>query len=218
MLRRTLLATVLLALPAAVSAQTLSLGARAGTLGLGGEIGVGLTNLIVVRAGAGILPVSFSGELGQNDLQFDVKPTSPLMNVGVDVALGGFGLRVGGGLMFLPNESEIEGRYTGTVNFGGRQYQGSEIGDLTGLVDHGSNAPYVKLGFGSMTGRGMNIFMDLGAGFLPEPTLTMSASGPAASQPEFQAALENERASIETNIRKYARIFPIISLGVRYGL
>jgi hypothetical protein len=218
MLRRTLLAAVLLALPAAVSAQALSIGARAGTLGLGGEIGVGVTNLIVVRAGAGILPVSFSGELGQNDLQFDVKPTSPLMNLGLDVSLGGFGLRVGGGMMFLPNESEIEGRYTGTVNFGGRQYQGSEIGDLIGLVDHGSNAPYAKLGFGSMTGRGMNIFMDIGAAFMPEPTLTLTASGTAASQPEFQAALENERASIEANIRKYARIFPIFSLGVRYGL
>jgi hypothetical protein len=219
MLRRTLLAAaVLVAVPSAVSAQTLSVGARAGTLGLGGEVGVRLMNLVVLRGGAGILPVSFSGELGQSDLQFNVKPTSPLANVGLDLSLGDFGLRVGGGMLFLPNGTEIEGRYTGTVNFGGRQYDGSQIGDLTGLLDHGSTAPYVKIGFGSMTGRGMNIFMDLGAGFLTEPSLTLSASGPARNDPQFQNSLEQERVSIEENARKYMRILPIFSLGVRYGL
>jgi hypothetical protein len=220
MMRRFLLvAAVLAALPATAAAQNFSIGARVGTLGLGPEVGLQLTNLIVLRGGAGFIPLSYTGELGgDGDLVFTLKPTSPIMNVGVDLSLGDFGLRLGGGMLLLPNATTFEGEYTGAVRIGGQEYQGSQIGTLLGELIHGSASPYANIGFGAMTGRGMNIFMDIGAAFMKDPTLTLTATGQAASDPNFQQSLERERASIEDQVQGKLRILPIVSLGFRYGL
>ena len=52
----TLATALLLVVPAAVSAQGFGLAARAGTLGVGPEAALGLTDAFVIRAGIGLMP------------------------------------------------------------------------------------------------------------------------------------------------------------------
>jgi hypothetical protein len=208
-------AVTVVTLPGAAFAQSFGIGVRGGTFGFGGEVSIRLMDNLGVRGGVGVLPFEYSGDFG--DVRYSVKPTSPLMNAGVDFFPGFGSLRVGAGLLFVTNTTDLTGEYTGTVDIGGRTYRGDEVGTLTGALDHGSMAPYLNLGFGGR-GRGVGLFLDLGAAFMPDPTLTLEASGPAANNPQFRQDLEEERRNAEEDARKYLRIFPVISLGLRFGL
>jgi hypothetical protein len=217
MLRRTLiLAAAVAMLPLPAPAQTVGIGMRAGTFGLGGELSVRLTDNLAVRGGVGVLPVEWTGDLG--DISYTVKPTSPLGNVGIDFFPGGAGLRLGAGLLFISETTDLTGEYSGTVRIGDRTYTGAEVGSLTGLLDHGSMAPYVNIGFGRGAARGLGLFLDLGAAFMAEPSLTLRATGPATQSAEFQQNLEKERQKAEEDARRYLRIFPMVSIGLRFGI
>ena len=217
MMRRILAVTLTAGLlPAGVSAQGIGVGARAGTLGVGGEIAVGATSSLTIRGGFGVLPVEFSRTY--SDVDYTSEPTSPIANAGIDFFPGGGNLRIGVGMLFLSEPTTLGGEYTGTVNIGGQTYTGSEIGTLTGELDHGSSAPYAIVGFGRHTGRGVGVFLDLGAAFMKDPTLTLTATGPIASDPTFQANLEREEAEAQEAAQDYLKILPIVSVGVRIGI
>jgi hypothetical protein len=216
-MRNALLAGILaLALPIGAHAQTLGIGARVGTLGLGGEVSFRLTDHLGVRGGMGVIPVEYEGEW--DDLGYTITPTSPLTNIGVDVYPMGGGFRIGGGLLFFTEETTVFGQHVGQVEIGGNVYQGSDLGTLTGSLDHGAMAPYAIVGFGRTTARGIGLFLDLGAAFLAEPSLTVTASGPIASNAQFQADLEEHRQQAEEDAAAYLRLLPIISLGLRFGV
>jgi hypothetical protein len=205
-----------LALPAGASAQSLGLGVRAGTFGVGAELSYQLTDRIAVRGGYGVVPVEYSGDFG--DITYTIEPTSPLPNIGIDLYPGRGGFRVGGGVLFVQDYTTLTAEYTGTVDVGGRTYSGSEAGTLIGLLDHGGIAPYATLGFGRTTARGIGLFVDLGAAFMEEPSVTLTASGPAANHPQFREDLERERQNLEEDARDYLRIWPIASIGLKIGL
>lgn len=210
------LAAVLLA-PAPAAAQTgVSVGVRAGTLGLGAEASLRVMDNLAVRGGLGVFPFEYAGDFG--DVRYTVEPTSPLASIGVDYFPGFGGLRVGGGMLFFSNETTMLGEFTGTVDIGGTTYSGSDVGTLSGALDHGSMAPYVNLGLGGRGGRGLGLFLDLGAAFMSEPSLSLTASGPAAQSPQFQQDLERERRDAEEDARRYLRVWPVLSVGLRFGL
>jgi hypothetical protein len=207
---------VVIALPAGAHAQTIGIGVRAGTLGLGPEASARLTDNIGVRGGIGVIPVEPGGSFG--DIDYTIQPASPLINVGLDFHPGAGGFRLGGGLLFISKNTTMEAEYTGTVEIGGRVYQGSEVGELRAALDHGSAAPYLTLGFGRTTARGMGLFLDLGAAFLSEPSLTLTATGHATQSEQFRDDLERQRQQSEEDARTYLRILPILSVGLRFGL
>jgi hypothetical protein len=215
---RTVLVTglVVLALPFGAHAQTLGIGVRAGTLGLGPEVSARLTSHVGVRGGIGGIPVEPTGSFG--DVDYTVSPASPLANVGLDFYPGAGGFRLGGGLLFITESTSMEAEYTGTVTIGGRTYQGSEVGALTGELDHGSAAPYLNIGFGRTTARGVGLFLDLGAAFLPDQSVSLTATGEAANQQQFCDDLERQRQQSEDDANTYLRVFPILSFGLRFGL
>ncbi|HUF50697.1 MAG TPA: hypothetical protein VMN60_07690 [Longimicrobiales bacterium] len=217
MMRKFLIAAVaVLVVPIAAPAQSLGVSARAGSLGIGGELSLGLTGRLAVRGGIGVLP--FEVNRSYSDVDYTIEPTSPLANVGIDFYPGLGGLHIGGGLLLVSQPTTLTGEYTGTVDIGGRTYTGAEVGTLTGELDHGSSAPYLLLGFGRHTGAGFGFFADLGAAFMKDPALTLEASGPAANNQQFQDDLERERAEAEADAKEFLKILPILSLGVRIGI
>lgn len=220
MLRKVLVAAsaVTMLLPTAVSGQSIGIGvaARAGSLGFGGEVAVNVTRFFGVRGGIGVMPLSYNGEM--EDVHYHVESTSPLSNVGVDFYPGFFDVRLGGGLLFIQNPTTFDARYSGQVEIGGTMYSDEEVGALTGDLDHGSAAPYVVLGLGRQTNRGIGIFLDLGAAFLEEQRMSYSTTGTLSGDPNFEAALEAEAQEIEDEVNRYVKVYPILSAGIRYGI
>jgi hypothetical protein len=204
------------AAPAAAAAQGIGVAARAGTLGLGAEATVAIAAYLAARGGIGVLPFEYSSTLG--DVDYTIRPTSPLANAGLDFHPASGSLRLSAGLMFIRNTSDIAAEYSGTVEIGGTTYQGAEVGALTGQLDHGTVAPYASIGFGRRARPGIGFFLDLGAAFMSEPRITLTAAGAASSSQQFQQDLERERQAAEEDARRYLRFWPILSLGFSLGL
>lgn len=218
MLRRILIAAyVVIMLPTGVSAQSVGVGvaARAGSLGFGGEVAVNVSRYVGVRGGIGALPLSYTGDV--EDINYRVESASPISNVGVDFYPGFHDVRVGAGMLFINNPTTFDARYSGTININGRTYTDKEVGELMGDLDHGSSAPYVVLGLGRQTNRGIGIFLDLGAAFLDEQRFSYTATGVAADDPTFNENLEAEARRIEDRVNKYVKVYPILSAGIKYG-
>jgi hypothetical protein len=199
--------------PSAATAQ-FALAARAGTLGLGGELAAGLSERVVIRGGIGIVP--FEPNMSFSDLDLSLKlPT--VYNVGIDLYLNG-AFRLGGGLLFRTDDPTVNGNFTASQEIGGTVFTPQEIGTLTGILDASNRAPYVLIGFGRHTAPGVGLFLDLGVAFTGDPSVTLSAAGGTLSDdPGTISALNQEARDFEADMRGYLKIWPILSLGIRLG-
>jgi hypothetical protein len=217
MMRRTLtlLALIGMAAPSAVTAQGLAFGARAGTLGLGGEVALALSEQLVVRGGIGMSP--YEPGLTLSDVRVDLDiPT--IYNVGIDLYLNS-AVRVGGGFLFRRSDPKVSGDFSADQDIGGTWFTPQQIGTLSGVLDFNDRAPYVLIGVGRHTAQGNGLFLDLGVVFFGEPTVGLSASDGTLSGDvdPLMSALSQEAAEFEADMPSYLKIWPIISLGVRFG-
>ncbi|MGH7466477.1 MAG: hypothetical protein ACRENP_00675 [Longimicrobiales bacterium] len=192
--------------------------AKAGTTGIGGDVSFSVIPRIALRVGATMMPVKPEGTF--SDVTYQVALPSPLFTAGADLYLLG-GVRLIGGLLIGAQHTDITGIYSGSANIGGQQYNGAQLGQLLGRVSAKNVAPYVGLGFGKTVGPGIGLSFDLGGAFLGPPTLDLSATGTCTNDAQCNAVLQpnldREAADIQTDLERYARIFPMISVGVRFG-
>lgn len=207
-------AVLLLALPG--HAQSVGVAARVGTLGLGGEASVDISRFLAVRGGFGAMPVHVNGTLTEVD--YRVSPPGTIYNIGLDVFPLGGGLRLSGGLMFKRDDLTLRAIYTGSVTVNGQTYDSSYVGRLEGTLGHNTASPYATIGWGRTAGSGVGFFVDVGAAALGTPELALHVTGPAANDAAFQQNLETERQQAQQKIRKYTRVWPILSMGVRVGV
>lgn len=210
-----LLALTLALSPPSVSGQ-LGVAARAGTLGIGAEAAIGLSERLVVRGGFGL--TTFDVSTTFDDISVDLELPESWYNAGLDLYLNG-AFRVGAGVLFKSDDPTVTGRLEGPVDIGGRTFTAEEIGALTGVLDSNEQAPYLLLGFGKHTSSGFGLSLDVGAAFTGDADVTLDAQGGTFSdQAELQSRLDQEAQDFEDDMKTYLRVWPILSLGVRLGL
>lgn len=210
-----LLVGIAAAAPAPAASQ-LGIAARAGTLGIGGEVAVGLSDGVVARGGMGL--TSYTVTTTFDDIRMELDLPENWYNVGIDLYLNG-SFRVGGGLLFKPEDPSMVGRLEGPVDIGGQTFTPAEVGTLTGTIVSKERAPYVLLGFGKHTDRGFGLSLDVGAAFTGEPTVTLQAEGGTyPDQAGLNARLDQEARNFEDDMKTYLKIWPILSLGLRLGV
>jgi hypothetical protein len=215
-----LAAVLALAAPAIASAQV-SVGARAGTLGIGGEVSYGLTRMLAVRGGVGVVPFTYENDF--EDVNYEVSAPDPIWNVGVDLYPFGGGLRISAGVLSR-SSVDLDASGQQEANIGGRSYTG-DLNIQGSLTNESEIAPYASIGFGRATGRGFGFFFDLGAAFLGEGeiNLTGSCSETSTGQPcpEFDARLQAEEDEANAQLDDFGpvvKIHPILQFGFRFGL
>jgi len=226
-MRKSLLALVvatLLALPATLAAQGFAVAGRAGTLGLGGEAALGLTDRLVLRGGLGLVPLEVDAssflEIG-DDVEATLTLPKTWFNVGADLYLGG-GFRIGGGMLFKPDDFEASATVkSGTIEIGDEEYEVNEVSKITAALDAKDQAPYALIGFGKHTRSGIGLFLDLGVAFLGDPEIVLTAEGNPAvvGSAQFKAELEKERQKIDEDLPPWVgKYWPIINLGIKVGV
>ena len=194
----------------------LGIAARAGTLGIGGEAALALSDRLVLRGGLGLTPFDVSTTFDGIDVELEL-PES-WYTVGVDLYLNG-AMRVGGGFLFRPDDPRLTATPVDPVDVGGRSFTPEEIGVLTGVLGAQGRAPYLLVGFGKHTSSGFGLSLDVGAAFTGDPEVTLDAEGGTFSdQAELDARLIQEAEDFEEDMKGYLRFWPIVSLGVRLGL
>lgn len=203
-----------LAAPATVSGQGFAIGARAGTLGLGGEVALGLSDVITLRGGFGLFPYEYDGEFDEEEYTVTF-PTS-IWSAGVDLYLGGGPIRIMGGMMGRSGDLEVESTFSGTRTIGGNEYTSS--GTLSGFLVQNSVAPFAGIGFGKHTSGGFGFFLDLAVAFTGEPDVDLTVSGPVAQIPGIQQDVDLEAEKIKDDAGSYINYWPILNLGFKFPL
>ncbi|NTU94016.1 MAG: hypothetical protein HGA56_08390 [Chlorobiaceae bacterium] len=191
-------------------------GIKGGTLGIGGEVTVGVLPGINFRTG--YQAFNYSGDSRRSDIDYDYKlklKNIPLLVDWQPLPITGF--RITAGAMINNTKVDATGKAQGTYDIGGTTYSAAEIGTLTGKIDFNSFAPYAGIGWGNAVNSHfpLTFSCDIGVLFQGTPRVSLAATGPIASDPTFQAELAEEKASIKDKTDGF-RYYPVVSFGVSY--
>lgn len=201
--------------PAPILAQGARFGVapHVGTLGLGADVGVAVHDRVTLRVGGGVFPSNV--DITISDIKFSVDLPSPQFIGFIDLFLAGQ-FRVSGGVMFSPEDLDVEGVFTGTVDIGNATYPGTDVGSLTGTIANNDVAPYLGIGWGNIAGGRIGFIVDLGVAFQGQPDVTFAADGPISQTPGFQADLDREVAAAEDDLNLF-KYYPVVSIGLSFG-
>jgi len=198
-------AVVGVALAAAGSAQAAGFGARIGTTGLGGDFAWDLAPTFSARVG-------YSGGKVDHDVSTDLttyhgKLKLSNLNTFLDFAPLGPLFRISGGFIFNDNKFDVNSD----------QVSG---GSISGTVKpEKSAAPYLGIGYGRVSGTGVNFYADLGVMYqgTPKATLTANCGTLSAAQcAPLQSQVAVEQARLEDKL-KNAKYYPVLNIGVTIG-
>ncbi|HWP36732.1 MAG TPA: hypothetical protein VNL18_04175 [Gemmatimonadales bacterium] len=212
---------VLAAIAAVVTTSTvngqgipISIGVRASTLGLGGELALGLTDRVELRGVGNYFSLDRDMDLSGTPFNVDLK----LRSAGalLDLYLAG-PLRLTAGGMWNGNNLSGNATISGTVSIGDSTYTATQVGRLDATLDFKKFAPYVGFGF---SGRGrVSFFFDLGLvlqgspdiSYVPTTTLT------GAARTTLLAEVDKEITQVEDDI-SFFKYYPVVGLGLRFKL
>lgn len=190
---------------------------RVGTLGLGLEASKLLTDRLGARVGINF--GSYSLSQSQADIMYSAELKLQGMSALVDLypwSRGRFHLT--GGFVTSPMKITAVGEPSaaGTFEFDGQTYTSSEVGSLVAEAKFASG-PYAGIGFGSPAKRGgpLKFKFDIGA-IVGKANLSLKATG-AAANPILAGDLEAQRQRTQKDLDKFAKIYPVISIGLGYG-
>ena len=209
--------------PALALQGNISVGGRVGTLGMGAEVTVALNERVAIRGGIGFfgfeVDVTERSNLAANRTAKLSLPGA-LLTVGVERSFGV--LRAEAGLLMKSGDPAYEITYGSgaSIDIGGGYYREPDVSTLTTTFESRAIAPYALLGFAPSLSRRIALVVDLGAAFPLDAGLEMSATGDPAvlSSSGFRADLEAERRDAEADAGAFLNYWPIISIGLRYGL
>jgi hypothetical protein len=217
MRRKTLfiLTAAALVVAAQPAAAQFGFAAKAGTTGIGGEASYGLSSRFALRASATVIPANPTFSVNNKD--FEIDPPSPMFTAGADLYLTG-GLRLFGGALIGADQAGLSTTYSGTVTFGEGTQPVSGSGRILVNVESSAVAPFAGIGFGRTFGSGVGLMLDLGAAMLGESTASLQADGPITQINGYEEQRRIEEQKIQEKVDKYAKILPMVSLGLRVGL
>ena len=194
------------ALFASGAAQAFGIGVRAGTTGLGADIGWGIAPTLSARLGYSALKWGYDADTAHAHYDGDLK-LSNLSGL-LDFHPLGPSFRLTGGVIFNDNKYQATGRPS------------SGPGSFDATVEPGrSAAPYLGVGWGNVAGAGVNFYADLGVMFMGAPKATLTAncgglSGAACTTLRNEAAAQ--QAELEDKL-KHFKAYPVLNLGVTIG-
>ncbi len=203
--------------------QTLWVGGRVGTLGVGADLAVVLNDAIALRGGAGLLDVNadLTSVSGLADRRTGVL-TLPRSVYTLGVEMETAGIRLGGGMMYKSEDPfyTIRLQEEASIDIGMGSYMHPEVTRLRATVHSDPWAPYALIGFGRQRGAGLRFFLDLGVVLLDRSRIELSADGEKSvlETDSFRDDLRAETLEVRADIGDWVNYWPILSLGIRYGI
>lgn len=210
---------IALAIALAPAVQAQSLTARAGSNGLGAEIGVGLGAMFGVRANL------LGGSLSRDEVRSGVRYEGTLKlgngSVLMDVHPFAGAFRLSAGAVFSNNRLDANGRADGgSIDINGVAYPADAVGSLQAAVRWDRTNPYLGLGWGAVPKASSGLFFsaDLGAFYMRPMTMLTGTCGAALPAPvctQLQADIRAEEQQLRDDLNKY-KLYPVLSIGVGY--
>ncbi len=191
-------------------AEGLAISAKSGTLGVGGDLTIGLFEGINTRIGASGLSLDFDENYSgiDYDVGLDLFAYSGL----IDWYPFGDDFHISGGVVINRTDIDLSATSNASITINGQSYSAAEAGQIDGAIDFDEIAPYVGIGWGNALNKQETIgfMLDLGVAFIGSPKAELTGSGTLAGDPTFQANLAAEQRDIQDEIDDY-KIYPVIS-------
>lgn len=200
--------------PQANTSFGLSLGAKASTMGFGGELGFALTRGVHLRLGGSY----FRYEIDLETFQSEVKGSSYLQTGSVSLLANLHPARyfyLSAGVLYNLFEAGIYAIPANPIELGIATATPEEIGYLEVTLKPGKNInPYAGIGFGRAVSKNrvVSFNIDLGAAFMDSPKAKLVSSGmltPTAS--------EDQNRQLNENIA-WAQFYPMINFQLNFRL
>jgi hypothetical protein len=213
-MRRLVLLLALVALSAPVAAQrpVIGIGFAGGTMGVGVDVAAQLHPKVAVRGRFAVMP--YEPEFDLDDVTYAFQLPSPQMGLFADVTV--IPIRLTVGMRYLANDLSATATIPSTITIGDETYTSSEVTALNAALVTRTLSPYIGIGFGRVSGRGIGLFFDAGVAMHGSPQVEFTATGPVANQPAFITELNREAATVNDDIEGF-KYYPVIALGLRYG-
>lgn len=204
-MRLTRKAVLVVALVAAAgSSQAAGLGLRAGTTGVGADLGWAVAPTLGGRLG--LSGMKFNTDVDSGNVTYDTKAKIGNLSALLDWSpLGPF--RISAGLVATGNKLDVTGQ--------------NQFGNLSGTVKpERSVVPYLGIGYGNVWTKGINFYFDLGIMFQGSPkadlSLTCSASVSPAQCTQAQNEVAAEERRLEDELKNF-KYYPVLNLGITIG-
>lgn len=207
--------------PAQASAQGIGVGAKIGTLGYGVDAGLSLNSKVTLRGGIAFSPeeLPFANIIPTDDiggLDYTLLVPTTTLQAGVDVKLLG-PLKIMGGLIYRSEDLRARSDVSGSYQIGNETY--TQTGEILATLDQNEILPYAGIGFGTVTGSGIGLYVDLAIAYSGEAEVVMSASDNLESIPGFTTELQREADQFLTDLPSFAdNLYPVLQVGLRFGL
>ena len=211
-----LVAQVAQAAETATTAQSgVGLTLKVGSTGVGGDVTVGLTENLNIRAGVAYFTWTqdnVGGGTDKKDFKLD------LLNVPITLdwhPITGNGFRISAGVMFNNDRGEISAKNGQTVSINDRDYV---VSSFSGKVDFNKVGPYLGIGYGNAadTSAHWHFSSDLGVVFVGAPNVSLDATAlNPAEQPALNADVEQQRQKYSDDAKPF-QVYPVVSFGVSY--
>ena len=194
------------ALAACGAAQAAGIGVRAGTTGIGADVAWDLVPTISARVGYSALKWGYDVNTSNASYDGDVK-LSNLSGL-LDFHPLGPAFRLTGGLILNDNKYQATGRPS------------SLPGSFDATVESGRRAaPYLGIGWGNVSGTGVNFYADLGVMFMgsPKASITANCTGLSAAQcSAVQSEAARQQAELEDKLKAF-KAYPVLNIGLTVG-
>ena len=190
---------------AAGSAHAAGIGARVGTTGVGADVAWDLAPTLSARLGysAGTVDhdvstnITYHGKLKLSNFNtfLDFAPLGPLF-------------RITGGFVFNDNKFDVQSDPVNGVNISGT------------VKPEKSAAPYLGIGYGRVSGTGVNFYADLGVMFQGTPQATLTANCGAFAGTSQCTDAQNRVAGEQQRLQdelKNAKYYPVLNIGLTIG-
>ena len=200
--------------------SSFGLAVNGGTLGVGGEASVQMTEAFALRGGINYLKFSFDSTI--KDLDYTMEPEFKNGALLLDWFPFAGSFHLTGGVYVNGNEVDVDGMYRSDL-IPPEYQQYSYLRDLAhvkGTVEFNRLAPYLGLGWTSnRTGPGWGVAVNLGVLFQGAPEVTdLRVEAPIGIGvfPEVQEFLADQKQAIEDDLDNF-RYYPVATLSLRYG-
>lgn len=211
---------LLSAAPATAQTGRVGIGVNGGSLGIGGEVSVRLTDRLVARTGYTTWTIDRQRYL--EGIRYKIQGKLQAIPVLLDFHPSRGTLRFTAGVLLQPPQVELLAGNPGSLTIGGNSYNSTQVSAVHGQIKAASVAPLVGFGFDRtlFTRSRVTAGFDFGIAYLGEPkptfTATTTLTGPALTQLEENLTLEEEQLQDGINdIPTGFRIYPMIAFSLK---
>lgn len=211
------LALLLVSQTAVADQGDVSIGVKAGTLGAGAELTMGLSDYFAVRGGLNYIKFDFDVTLSGVD--YTMEPDFKNFSMLLDFHPFSGAFRLTGGMYLTDNNVNVDGSLPPDM-IDDRYAYLSDLVHVTGSVGYNTVAPYAGLGWSSSQSEaGWGVSCDFGVLFQGSATVSdlrlVTEVDSSQYQRDIDAFLDEQEKEIQDELDKY-EIYPVATIMLNY--